>query len=306
MNLKIHHVTVFEYPRPATNSINEVWLRPLTDGRQSCLSFSLASEPRSEPRSYIDYFGNTVYHFDIPQPHTRLEIIARAEVETREIDLAEVMTADHSPYELLAAVERDRWMDFLVPTTLTAAGDAIRDLSESIAIKGRSVAEVVRDLADRVTARVRYQSGVTTVSTTAEEALRTGAGVCQDHTHVFLAACRLLGIPARYISGYLCTGAGEDEEQASHAWPEALLPRAGWVGLDVANGKLVDGHYVACAIGREYSDVPPVRGAYSGPEGSGLDVAVYVVKDANHPRRAQQMQQQQQHPGGQYSQMQQQ
>lgn len=305
MHLKIHHVTVFEYPRPATNSINEVWLRPLTDSRQSCLSFSLTSDPRSEPRSYIDYFGNTVYHFDIPQPHTRLEIVARAEVETRAIDLAEVLAADHSPYELLAAVERDRWMDFLVPTALTAVGDAVRELSGSIVTKGRTVSEVVRDLADRVTARVRYQSGVTSVSTTAEDALRLGAGVCQDHTHVFLAACRLLGIPARYVSGYLCTGAGEDEEQASHAWPEALLPRAGWVGLDVANGKLVDEHYVAAAIGREYADVPPVRGAYSGPEGSGLDVAVFVVKEPNRPRRAQQLQQQQSYPAGYQQQMEQ-
>src|SRR5581483_10310222 len=97
-----------EYPHAATNSINEVWLRPLTDTRQSCLSFSLTTNPRSEPRAYVDYFGNTVYHFDIPQPHTRLEIVARAEVDTRDIDLAEVIAADHSPYALLAAIERDR------------------------------------------------------------------------------------------------------------------------------------------------------------------------------------------------------
>ncbi len=293
MHLSIHHVTAFDYPLPVTNSINEVWLRPITDGRQSCLSFSLSTEPRAETRSYIDYFGNTVYHFDIPQPHARLEILARAEVETRPIDLDAVIAADYSPYALLQAVEQDRWVDFLSPTALTVAGPAVRDLVASVAIAGRSVGAIVRDLAARVTAGIRYQGGVTSVTTTAEEALQLGAGVCQDHTHAFLAACRQLGIPARYVSGYLCTGAGEDEEQASHAWPEALLPRAGWVGLDVANGKLVDEHYVAAAIGRDYADVPPVRGAYHGPEGSGLDVAVFVLKEPAAPKRPPRLPQQQ-------------
>lgn len=280
MRLQIHHVTSYNYPKSVANSINEVWLRPLTDRRQTCLSFALTTTPASTPRPYTDYFGNTVYHFDVFAPHERLEIVADAEVETLDGDGSAALAADPSPYGALDGAAQDRWLDYLAETSLTTIGPATRALADELSAARLSVAALLQTLAERVHAALRYQAGVTGVDTTAEQALATAAGVCQDYTHAFLAVCHALAIPARYISGYLCTGVGENQAQASHAWPEALLPLGGWVGFDPTNGRLVDGRYVRVAVGRDYSDVPPVRGAYSGPPSrDGMDVSVYVLNE---------------------------
>jgi transglutaminase-like putative cysteine protease len=279
MRLSIHHSTVYQYPHAVVNSVNEVWLRPVSDERQTCLSFSLTTMPASNPRPYTDYFGNTVYHFDVPEQHARLEIIADAEVETVPIDRDALLAGDDAPFEPLSPDEQDLWLDYLVETPLTAAGPAVRRLAIEVSRGQDTTAGVLRALAARVAGALRYEPGTTGVETPAEEALRQGAGVCQDYTHLFLSSCRRLGIPARYVSGYLCTTNGDGERQQSHAWPEALLPRAGWVEFDPTNRRMVDEQYVRVAIGRDYGDVPPVRGAYSGPSADGLDVSVYVVND---------------------------
>lgn len=279
MRLKIHHVTAYDYPVPVTNSVNEVWLRPLTDDRQVCLAFSLTTTPRSQPRPYTDYYGNTVYHFDIPEPHARLAIVADADVMTDDRDVAALLAGDGSAHRPLSPADHDRWLDFLSETPLTTAGPAIRGFMRGFRAREATVAGLVQEVADRVHDALAYTGGVTDVSTPAEDALDLGAGVCQDFAHLFLAVARGLGVPARYVSGYLSTGASADEPLATHAWAEVLLPAAGWVGLDIANGRPVDGGYAKIAIGRDYSDVPPVRGAYSGPRGSGPDVAVSVVND---------------------------
>jgi len=279
MRIRIHHTTTYIYPRPVVNSVNEVWLRPLSDRRQACRSFVLSTSPPSEPRPYTDYFGNTVYHFDVPEPHERLEIVADADVETEEIDGPSLLESDLSPYRPLSLDETDRWLDFLAETPLTAAGTAVRQLATAIRGQQTTVARTLAGVAQQVSDSLRYETGLTGVHTTAEAALALGTGVCQDYTHLFLAISRSLGIPARYVSGYLATDEHGEEVQASHAWPEALLPAAGWIAFDPTNGRLVDGRYVRVAVGRDYADVPPVRGAYSGPSGNGLDVAVYVLND---------------------------
>ena len=280
MRLQIHHVTAYSYPKSVANSINEVWLRPLTDRQQTCLNFTLSTTPPSSPRPYTDYFGNTVYHFDVFAPHERLEIVADADVETVDGDAGAMLAGDPSPYGPLDGAAQDRWLDFLAETSLTTVGAATRALADELSAAYGSVADLLRALSDRIHAAIRYEAGATGVETTAEQALALAAGVCQDYTHAFLAVCHALAIPARYVSGYLCTGAGENQAQASHAWPEALLPLGGWVGFDPTNGRLVDGRYVRVAVGRDYSDVPPVRGAYSGPPSrDGMDVAVYVLNE---------------------------
>lgn len=285
MRLKIHHKTIYEYPRSVINSVNEARLCPLTDERQSCLSFRLTTSPRSQPYSYADYFGNIVHYFDIQEPHTRLEIAADAEVVTEDIDGSARLYADLSPYLPLSSEERDRLLDYLSETPLTTIGPQVNALVAAIGEGYLTVSQYVQAAADAVRNALKYEAGITSVTTTAEEALQIGAGVCQDFTHIFLAVCRRLGIPARYVSGYLCLAADRNERQASHAWAEVLLPQQGWVGLDVANGLAVNARYVRVAIGRDYADVPPIRGAYSGPPGTEPVVAVHVYDD---PQQSQQ------------------
>ncbi len=279
MHLKIHHETLFNYPRPVVNSVNEVWLRPLSDEGQRCLSFALSTEPPSEPRPYTDYFGNTVYHFDVAEPHAQLRIVAEADVETNDGDATAALASDGTPYAPLPQQEQDRWLDWLSETPLTVPGPAVRRLARELMGHTGSVAGLALAVADRVQTALRYETGITGVNTTAEDALNLGVGVCQDYSHLFLSLSRLMGLPARYVSGYLSTDGEGDARQHSHAWPEVLLPMAGWIAFDPTNRRLVDGRYVRVAVGRDYSDVPPVRGAYSGPSGNGLDVAVYVMSD---------------------------
>jgi len=276
MRLTVHHETLYDYPEPVANSVNEAWLRPLTDERQSCLSFRLSTAPPSDPRPYTDYFGNTVYHFDVHEPHTRLTVTADAEVLTEPLDAEAALESDSSPLQPLSAEVGDRWLDFLAQTSLTCAGPGIHDLVQEIRDQQETVSSFLRRLLSHLHQRIAYLPGATTVASSAEDVLALGTGVCQDHAHVFLAVCRLVGVPARYISGYLCDSGGAGESQASHAWAEALLPATGWVGLDPANDCLADQRYIRVAIGRDYSDVPPVRGAFFGRASAGADVSVTV------------------------------
>jgi transglutaminase-like putative cysteine protease len=278
MRWTIRHRTVYHYPRAVVNSVNEVWLRPMSDSRQTCLQFALTTEPPTRPKPYTDYYGNVVYHFDVPDPHEGLVIVAEAEVETVAVDYAAALARDRSPYHALSDDEADLWLDFLEVTALTGRGERVRELARRALAGGSSTAEVLQRLAELVAGAFTYSPGDTRVDTSAQAALELGRGVCQDYTHAFLAAARVLGIPARYVSGYLCSEDAESGQvQQSHAWPEAHLPGAGWVEFDPTNNRLVDERYVRIAVGRDYNDVPPVRGAYAGPSGNGLDVAVYVL-----------------------------
>jgi transglutaminase-like putative cysteine protease len=276
MRLIVHHETVYDYPEPVMNSVNEAWLRPLTDERQSCLNFRLNTSPASDPRPYTDYFGNTVYHFDVHEPHSRLRVTADAEVLTEPFDVSAALNMDTSPLESLSVEAGERWLDFLAQTPLTYAGAEVILFARDVAAGQTTVSAFLRSLLAAVHQRVDYHPGATHVGTCAEDALALGSGVCQDHAHVLLAVCRVAGVPARYISGYLHDDGGAPEAQASHAWAEALLPATGWVGLDPANNCFADERYVRVAIGRDYSDVPPVRGAYAGSSGAGPGVSVSV------------------------------
>jgi transglutaminase-like putative cysteine protease len=129
-----------------------------------------------------------------------------------------------------------------------------------------------------VRGRIAYRPGTTHVGTTAAEALAGGAGVCQDHAHVFIAGARSLGVPARYVGGYLCLEENEEEQQAGHAWVEAYDPARGWVGLDPANGVLPGERYVRTSVGLDYASAAPVRGVRRGKGYETLQVGVQVAR----------------------------
>ena len=129
MRLTIHHETTYDYPHPAVNSINEAWLRPLTDERQACLSFRLTTHPASDPRPYTDYFGNTVYHFDVQEPHSRLAIVADADVMTLAFDAQAALQSDASQFRPLSSDDSDRWLDFLATTPLTTVGQLVQTIT---------------------------------------------------------------------------------------------------------------------------------------------------------------------------------
>jgi transglutaminase-like putative cysteine protease len=275
----VNHVTTFRYAGLVCDSVNEVRLRPLSDDLQVCLDFQLLTDPPSDPRRYRDAFGNAVHTFDVIDPHTVLTVTARSRVTTYSSTLPDDLAALPDAYTPLALEEAGDLIDFLQPTSRADFHPTIADYSAAVrqAQPTAGLGPLVWGLAHGLHERLEYVPGATDVGTIASEALVACRGVCQDYTHVLLAALRMLGIPARYTSGYFHSrGMGEVGAQASHAWVEVWFPSRGFVGVDPTNDRLVDDRYIRVAYGRDYDDVAPIKGSYRGAEPSALEVHVFV------------------------------
>jgi transglutaminase-like putative cysteine protease len=281
--LEVRHVTQYHYAEPVRESVMELWMQPQKSATQRLLSFELELDPAAQLFSYADSFGNAVYHFDVPQPHDRLQIVARSAVETQD------------PQPLPGALDRGEWdraksdfiqgecFDFLKPhgyARHTPRLDAfivekgIDDLRRFDPLTAaHQLSQVIYDAFD-------YEPGVTEADSPIDHALEHGRGVCQDFAHIMIAVCRGWGLPARYVSGYLFTdrreGHDRSDPDASHAWVEVFLPSLRWVGFDPTNNTMACERHVSVAVGRDYGDVPPSRGVFKGEAESQLAVGVSV------------------------------
>jgi transglutaminase-like putative cysteine protease len=280
--LEVRHVTQYHYAEPVRESVMEVWMQPQKGVRQRLVSFELELDPAAQLFSYADPFGNAVYHFDVPQPHDRLNIVARSAVETQ------------APPPLPEALDQGEWdrlrsdfvrgenFDFLthhgfaIETPALQAYVALHELDE---LRRRDPLTAVRRLSETIYSSFGYEAGVTRADSPIDQALKAGRGVCQDFAHIMIAICRSWGIPARYVSGYLFTDrqAGDrSDPDATHAWVEVFLPSTRWIGLDPTNNVEAGERHIAAAVGRDYNDVPPSRGVYKGEAESQLAVGVSV------------------------------
>ena len=268
MRLRIVHTTCFSYSEAISEAYTEMRLRPLETNVQRCLSFHLATEPRGEVMQYSDRFGNVVHHFDALETHERLVVRAKSEVVTSSTFIDE--QKELSPLDEF---------DYLAPTTYSPLDNAISQFASPHVESGDSNATAIK-LMHAVFQAVKYERGATDVRTTAREALSLGRGVCQDFTHLMLAACRSVGIPARYVSGYLNvphhSNNGTAPNAASHAWVD-VFTNDRWISLDPTHGCEQTDSYVRVAVGRDYADVPPTRGIYKGKAQENLDVVVEVT-----------------------------
>jgi transglutaminase-like putative cysteine protease len=264
MRLTIRHETIYRYTSPVRYSIQYLRLTPRTEADQRVRFWQIDAPGRMWHQT--DAFGNTVHVMSLEQPHHELAILVTGEVETG--------LRPGTPIELSTALPPAA---FLVPTPLTEADDAIRTLAQSTlsadARNGSSQASVDRLMA-AILERVTYETGSTDVYDTAAHALAKKAGVCQDHTHIFLACCRAQGIPARYVSGYLFTG--DEGHLASHAWADVWIAARGWLSFDTTHACFADERYCRLAIGRDFLDASPVRGMRRGGTGEALSVSVRV------------------------------
>ncbi|MGZ6017933.1 MAG: transglutaminase family protein [Phenylobacterium sp.] len=284
MLLAVRHSTRYVYDQPVRESVMEVWMQPQKRANQRLVSFDLDIDPAAQLFSYADTFGNAVYHFDIPQPHDRLTITARSAVETEATpDLPDQL--DRGEWDRLRSdFVRGEHFDFLHahgftgPTEALRAFIAERNLEE---LRVRDPLRAVCDLNQVIYETFAYEAGVTRADSPIDHVLESRKGVCQDFAHVMLAICRGWGIPARYVSGYLFTDrkAGDrSDPDATHAWVEVFLPSLRWVGFDPTNNIMAGERHIVCAVGRDYSDVPPSRGVYKGDAESELAVGVTVRK----------------------------
>jgi transglutaminase-like putative cysteine protease len=225
------------------------------------LSFTVETDPGALVHRYSDRHGNDVRHFDVLSPHARLVVLARSEVQTPEV------LADEQS-ELTPLQQHD----FLAPSTRAPFTEEIRAFATPCHVAGNPEATMKR-IVEAVRAKLRYEPGATDVDTDAAGALARGRGVCQDFAHLALAACRLGGLPARYVSGYVYAP-GHASAAASHAWVDVFVLGRGWVSIDPTHDTSQTPRHVRVAVGRDYADVPPTRGVYKGNAGEELEVKV--------------------------------
>jgi transglutaminase-like putative cysteine protease len=279
--LRIKHVTGFRYDGDATASYNEARMLPASSDGQLVLYSDLEILPVSSTHGYVDYWGTRVSSFEVLTPHGELSLTATS--------LVEVRPREHPQHALgwdevaEAAQTGTETVEQLAQTPRTAPPDEVRELAAGIAAQHDTPCAAAHAIATEIGERIEYMSGVTAVTTTAAEAWAHKKGVCQDITHLALGALRAVGIPARYVSGYLHpvpdAEIGQTVAGESHAWVEWWCGD-GWRGYDPTNLIDIGDRHVIVGRGRDYLDVAPLRGVYAGPSSSTLFVTVEITREA--------------------------
>ena len=267
MRLRIRHETSYRYETPATRAIQILKLTPRGHDSQFVVAWRIDIDRDCRLATGHDPFGNTMHTFTVEGPLDGLVIAAEGEVETQDTHGVVSGQVERMPPEV-----------FLRDTTLTEADAAIRDLAAAGAARGGpDPIRVMHEIMNEIRARMRFEVNATDTGTTAAEALLAGRGVCQDFAHVFVAAARRLGMPARYVGGYLFRPDLPEGQDAGHAWAEALVPDLGWVAFDPANGISATDAYVRVAVGLDYLGAAPVRGTQYGGAGERLGVHILIA-----------------------------
>jgi transglutaminase-like putative cysteine protease len=270
--LRVRHETRFDYDSPARASYNELRLTPRTERGQTALETKVVTVPLAPQYSYVDYWGTEVVSFNVDRGHEMLSVLGTALVDTQrpeppedaaweEVADASLTMADHLSHKLY-----------------TEPGDELEDLAASL--RRPRPLETARGIMEQAHSCLRYVRGVTSVHTSANEAFSDGAGVCQDFAHLALAMTKSVGLPSRYVSGYFHPDPdatiGEEMTGESHAWVEVWT--GAWWGFDPTNDCAVGERHVAVGRGRDYSDVPPVKGIYAGRAEHTMQVGVHITR----------------------------
>lgn len=281
MKLRVFHRTKYHYAAQVRQSLNEARLQPADDGRQRRRSFQLNIAPTASLYHQVDFYGNTVHFFEISPPHGELLVEAVSLVDTCDKPALEKEACPASLAALRGAGVSYELFDYLQPSQFVGRDADIVALAEQVAGTTTDAWQCAQTIMGYVHGSFHYQPSVTHVHTTMQEALRLRQGVCQDFAHVMIGLCRALGIPTRYVSGYIYNGpVGKLKgAQATHAWTEVWIPNTGWVGLDPTNDCPADGRYVKAAAGRDYADVAPIKGTYRGTADRSLTVDVLVTSE---------------------------
>ena len=283
MILRATHSTTYAYSDTVSICYTEARLSPRSTRAQNPVDYELEIDP--EPDSTLlrtDFFGNSVAAFSVQQPHRELKITARSIVETR--DHQPIHSGLTPPWEQVkAAVERHDSEDtfeafqFIFESPRVACLPEFAEYGKPSFPAGVPLLAGALDLCRRIHADFKYSTAATTVSTPVGDALRERHGVCQDFAHVMIACLRSIGLPARYVSGYLMTGTDAVGAGASHAWVSVYCPRFGWLDLDPTNNVMPSSKHITLGWGRDYSDVPPVKGVALGGGEQKITVEVVVT-----------------------------
>jgi transglutaminase-like putative cysteine protease len=264
MQMHIRHETRYRYERPVKYSVQSLHLTPRRDLSQRALAWNISAPGRRLEQ--IDAYGNISHLLTIEVPHREIQIVVHGVVETADAEARQ----DDGTLSPLA---------YLVPTQLTAPNEDLKAFAQSALEAITEPRARAQALAEAVFGAVRYKPGTSDVQDSAAVAFKSGAGVCQDHAHVYIASARAVGMPARYVSGYLYTG--DKSDAASHAWVDVWLgSELGWQSVDVTHKRPAVRTYCRLAVGRDYLDAAPVRGVRHGGGGEKMEASVLVAESA--------------------------
>ncbi|AKN16670.1 transglutaminase family protein [Mycobacterium haemophilum] len=274
--MRVVHSTGYAYESPATASFNEARLTPRSNTRQTVILNRVETIPATRSYRYIDYWGTAVTAFDLHAPHTELTVTSSSVVET---ERPEPPAGQITWTDLQSMAVIDRFDEVLRPTAYTPVNNRVAAVGKRIA-KNHEPAEAVVAAARWARSELDYVPGATGVHSSGLDALYHGRGVCQDFAHLTLIVLRSMGIPGRYVSGYLHPKrdavVGKTVDGRSHAWIQAWT--GGWWNYDPTNGAEITEQYVSVGVGRDYADVAPLKGIYSGLGATDLDVVVEVTR----------------------------
>jgi transglutaminase-like putative cysteine protease len=274
--LKVVHKSGFDYAGPVSSSYNEARMWPRNGARQAVLDARVEVWPPARTYRYEDYWGTVVTAFDVHAKHEALTVTATSTVETLPPgDLLD--PGDGASWD---ALDVDRWYELILPTKRTALDAELEGIATDIKDAHATPHAAALATCEFIRNQVTYQTGATGVQTDAIHAWRQRKGVCQDISHLTVGMLRSMGLPARYVSGYLhpkpSAGIGESVVGQSHAWVEWWVGR--WTAYDPTNGVPVGERHVSVGRGREYGDVPPLKGVYAGPKSTGQGVEVTITR----------------------------
>ncbi|MGD1275646.1 MAG: transglutaminase family protein [Tepidisphaeraceae bacterium] len=282
--LRVRHRTRYAYDRPVQRSTHELHLRPIDDWRQTVLDYRLRVSPAGQLIEYEDVFGNWATRFSLEQPYTELTIAAESQVQLLDVDpfaFAKLLIRPSFPLVWMP------WERMMLAPYLTPEELPVTQLQEIYQYAMGFVERNNRDLMETLFAinltlfrQYEYTPGSTGLHTTAYEFMTRRAGVCQDFANLLICMARMLGIPARYVCGYIYTGTGASRarSESSHAWVQLYIPHIGWKGFDPTNGVLPQTNHICVGYGRHYRDTAPTSGTLFTPATEKMSVAVEVTE----------------------------
>lgn len=270
----IHHITRYEYSRPVKESLNQIKIHPQSSDVQQVLKHELLISMNPELHLFEDYWGNRTGIFTIVPPHQSLVINSRLLVQTQAISRSFLDTC--SGKEARPYTNNIQLTELLQPERINSQ-KVIKQIADAVYDDSKNLPHIVQHCSEYIFHHFRYIKGITDFETTVDEILQHKSGVCQDFAHILLQLLRTLGIPCRYVSGYICPNKnGMRGEGATHAWVEAWIPGAGWVGIDPTNNVWVTENHIKLAVGRNFKDCSPVKGTFKGAARQHLSVFVSV------------------------------
>lgn len=274
---KINHTTRYSYTSTVIDCTNQIMLYPIIDGQLEVRNHEIKISHDPIVETFVDYFGNHTGVFSIIKPHTSLLIESIAEVITKSVIFpSDDMKATEQWESLKNLKYQTGFIDFLTPEIFRSIDELKNILNEIVNFEQTPLNNATL-LSAYVYNNFSYQKGITNVETKTEEVLKLKAGVCQDFAHILIILLRMIGIPSRYVSGYICPKEKQMRgEGATHAWVEANIPNYGWLGLDPTNNCMVNDQHVRLATGRYFADCTPVKGTYKGSGEHILEVSVEI------------------------------